>query len=70
MEKKLKSKKMQLVLNFSAVKIIVRILKMDKMFEEKRRINFILESIIVFKVLTIANILNFTLKSSRMIPIF
>ena len=43
---------------------------MDKMFEEKRRINFILESIIVFKVLTIANILNFTLKSSRMIPIF
>jgi len=70
MEKKLKSKKMQLVLNISAVKIIVRILKMDKMFEEKRRINFILESIIVFKVLTIANILNFTLKSSRMIPIF
>ena len=70
MEKKLKSKKMQLVLNFSAVKVIVRILKMDKMFEEKRRINFILESIIVFKVLTIANILNFTLKSSRMIPIF
>ena len=66
----MKSKKMQLVLNISAVKIIVRILKMDKMFEEKRRINFILESIIVFKVLTIANILNFTLKSSRMIPIF
>jgi len=61
---------MELYLNFYFVKIMVRIFTIDNMFEEKRRINFILESMIVFNVLAIANILNFILKSPRMTPIF
>lgn len=69
-EKKLNIKNMELYLNFYFVKIMVRIFTIDNMFEEKRRINFILESMIVFNVLAIANILNFILKSPRMTPIF
>jgi len=67
MEKKLKSKKMQLLLNPSSTKIRVTAFNIASRLDEARRMNLILESIKVFKVLAIAKTCSFSFKLLRIL---